>query len=85
MSSGYPASIVEAFVRHAERAPEKPCLRFEDEEWTYGSLHGRSLHVTAGIGGELAAAVPVPVPAGGRGSDAAAGSRRCGDEAVREP
>lgn len=44
MSSGYPASIVEAFVRHAERAPEKPCLRFEDEEWTYGSLHGRSLH-----------------------------------------
>src|ERR687886_2206745 len=37
-----PASIVEAFVRHAERAPEKLCLRFEGEQWTYDRLHGRA-------------------------------------------
>ncbi|HZY57187.1 MAG TPA: class I adenylate-forming enzyme family protein, partial [Rubrobacteraceae bacterium] len=36
-----PASIVEAFVRNAERAPEKLCLRFEGEEWTYERLCGR--------------------------------------------
>jgi malonyl-CoA/methylmalonyl-CoA synthetase len=37
-----PASIVEAFVRHAERAPEKLCLRFEGERWTYDRLRGRA-------------------------------------------
>src|SRR5947209_13057631 len=39
--AGRPASIVEAFVRHAERAPEKLCLRFEGERWTYDRLHRR--------------------------------------------
>ena len=37
-----PSSIVEAFVRHAERTPEKLCLRFEGEEWTYERLRGRA-------------------------------------------
>ena len=37
-----PASVVEAFVRHAERAPEKLCLRFEGERWTYERLCGRA-------------------------------------------
>src|ERR671933_2702753 len=37
-----PASVVEAFVRHAERAPEKLCLRFEGERWTYERLFGRA-------------------------------------------
>ena len=35
------SSIVEAFVQHAERTPEKLCLRFEGEEWTYDRLRGR--------------------------------------------
>jgi malonyl-CoA/methylmalonyl-CoA synthetase len=34
--------LVEAFVRNAERAPEKLCLRCEGDEWTYGCLHGRA-------------------------------------------
>lgn len=46
-----PSSIVEAFVHHAERAPEKPCLRFEDEEWTYGSLHQRAQAFGAALRG----------------------------------
>jgi len=33
-----PASIVEAFSRRAQRAPEKPCLRCEAGWWTYGGL-----------------------------------------------
>src|SRR5919199_3829750 len=37
-----PISVVEAFVRHAERAPEKLCLRFEGERWTYERLCGRA-------------------------------------------
>jgi malonyl-CoA/methylmalonyl-CoA synthetase len=37
-----PASVVEAFVRHAERAPEKLCLWFEGERWTYERLCGRA-------------------------------------------
>src|SRR4051794_17376657 len=36
-----PASVVEAFVQHAERAPEKLCLHFEEERWTYERLRGR--------------------------------------------
>lgn len=31
-------SLAEAFVRNAERAPDKLCLRFEGEEWTYRRL-----------------------------------------------
>jgi malonyl-CoA/methylmalonyl-CoA synthetase len=37
-----PASIVEAFVRHAERTPEKLCLCFEGEKWPYEQLRERS-------------------------------------------
>src|ERR687886_944426 len=37
-----PISVVEAFVRHAERAPEKLCLRFEGERWTYDRLRERA-------------------------------------------
>jgi malonyl-CoA/methylmalonyl-CoA synthetase len=42
-----PASVVEAFVRNAERAPENLCLRFEGEEWTYERLHGRAAEFAA--------------------------------------
>ena len=44
-----PASIVEAFCRHAQRAPEKPCLRFEDEWWTYGRLRERAATFAAAL------------------------------------
>ncbi|HEX2729701.1 MAG TPA: acyl-CoA synthetase [Rubrobacteraceae bacterium] len=37
-----PLSIVEAFAHHAERAPDRLCLWFEDEEWTYGRLLQRA-------------------------------------------
>ena len=37
-----PASIVEAFVGNAERTPEKTCLLFEGERWTYEGLRGRA-------------------------------------------
>src|SRR5215217_7866965 len=37
-----PASIVEAFIRHAESTPERPCLRFEEEHWTYHRLRERA-------------------------------------------
>jgi malonyl-CoA/methylmalonyl-CoA synthetase len=36
-----PASVVEAFIRHAERTPEKLCLCFEGKRWTYEQLRGR--------------------------------------------
>jgi malonyl-CoA/methylmalonyl-CoA synthetase len=35
-------SVVEVLARHAERAPEKLCLRFEGNEWSYGRLYGRA-------------------------------------------
>ncbi|HJQ28921.1 MAG TPA: acyl-CoA synthetase [Rubrobacter sp.] len=41
-SEGGPASIVEAFVRNAERTPENLCLRFEGEEISYRSLLERA-------------------------------------------
>lgn len=37
-----PASIAGAFIRHAENTPEKPCLNFDGEQWTYQDLHGRA-------------------------------------------
>src|SRR5215210_6624048 len=37
-----PASVVEAFVRHAGSTPEKLCLYFEGERWTYERLRGRA-------------------------------------------
>src|SRR5215210_7982835 len=46
-----PASIAEAFVSNAERAPEKLCLRFEGEEIPYQCLLERA----EGFGAALAA------------------------------
>ena len=36
-----PASIAEAFSLHAQGAPNRLCLRFEDEDWSYRRLLGR--------------------------------------------
>jgi malonyl-CoA/methylmalonyl-CoA synthetase len=36
-----PASVAEEFVRHAESTPEKLCVRFESERWSYGRVHDR--------------------------------------------
>jgi hypothetical protein len=36
-----PASIAEFFVRNAERAPQKLCIRFEGKNWSYGRLRRR--------------------------------------------
>ncbi len=40
--ASHPTSVVEAFVRHAEETPEKTCLRFEGEQWTYDLLRTRA-------------------------------------------
>src|SRR5215207_213595 len=45
-----PASIAEALARNAERAPEKLCLRFEGENWSYGRLRGRAGAFAAALG-----------------------------------
>jgi malonyl-CoA/methylmalonyl-CoA synthetase len=37
-----PASIAEAFILNAGRTPNKLCLRFEGEEWTYHLLRERA-------------------------------------------
>jgi malonyl-CoA/methylmalonyl-CoA synthetase len=50
-SESGPASIAEAFVRNAERAPESLCLRFEGEEISYRSMRERA----EGFGAALAA------------------------------
>src|ERR671914_1014573 len=44
-----PASIAEAFLRNAERAPEKLCLRFEGEEISYRSMRERAEGFGAGL------------------------------------
>jgi len=46
---GQPASIAGAFVRNAERAPQKLCLRFEGEEWTYERLRSRAAAFAAAL------------------------------------
>jgi malonyl-CoA/methylmalonyl-CoA synthetase len=46
-----PASIAEAFVRNAERTPEKLCLRFEGEEISYRKLRERAWHFGAALAG----------------------------------
>src|SRR5215212_7214197 len=43
-----PASIAEAFVRNAERAPEKLCLHFEGEEISYQAMRERAEGFAAG-------------------------------------
>ena len=49
VSEGGPASIAEAFVNNAERAPEKLCLRFEGAEISYDSLRERAEGFAAGL------------------------------------
>ena len=44
-----PVSVVGAFVQHAERTPEKSCLRFEDKEWTYNRLRRRAESFAAAL------------------------------------
>src|SRR5215211_6901032 len=43
------ASIAEAFVRNAERAPEKLCLRFEGKEISYQGMRERAEGFGAGL------------------------------------
>src|SRR5829696_9228892 len=43
------ASIAEAFLRNAERAPEKLCLRFEGEEISYQGMRERAEGFGAGL------------------------------------
>ncbi len=42
-------SIAETFVRNAERTPDKLCLRFEGEDWSYGRLRGRAENFAAAL------------------------------------
>ena len=49
-TEGRSASVIEAFVRHATRAPEKPCLFFEGDEWSYGRLLERAEGFAAVLG-----------------------------------
>jgi malonyl-CoA/methylmalonyl-CoA synthetase len=44
-----PASIAEAFLRNAEGAPEKLCLRFEGEEISYQDMRERAEGFGAGL------------------------------------
>jgi malonyl-CoA/methylmalonyl-CoA synthetase len=45
-----PASIAEAFILNAGRTPDKLCLRFEGEEWTYQRLRDRAETFAAALG-----------------------------------
>ncbi|MDP9424918.1 MAG: AMP-binding protein [Actinomycetota bacterium] len=45
-----PASVVEAFVGHAKRTPERTCLLFEGDEWSYGCLLERAEGFAAALG-----------------------------------
>ena len=42
MMAPRPTSIAAAFLWHAEHTPEKPCLFYEGERWTYEQLRGRA-------------------------------------------
>src|SRR5919112_5029506 len=44
-----PASIVEALAQNAKRTPHKLCLRFEEEEWSYGRLRERAETFSAAL------------------------------------
>jgi len=39
----HPSSVVAAFLEHAERTPDKDCLLFEDESWSYARLRREAL------------------------------------------
>ena len=45
-----PASVVEAFVGHVEKAPERMCLLFEGDKWSYGRLLELAEGVAAALG-----------------------------------
>ena len=45
------ASVVEAFVGHADRAPDKTCLFFEGDEWSYGRMLERAERFAAALRG----------------------------------
>jgi malonyl-CoA/methylmalonyl-CoA synthetase len=49
MMASCPASIAEAFIRNAGREPEKLCLRFGGEEWTYQRLRERAENFAAAL------------------------------------
>ncbi len=51
MMAARPASIAEALIRHAERAPGKLCLSFEGEQWTYEQVRGRTETVAGALAG----------------------------------
>ena len=44
-----PASIAAAFVRNSERAPDRLCLRFEAEQWSYRGLRKRAENFAAAL------------------------------------
>src|SRR5918997_6608768 len=44
-----PSSIVGTFVQHAENTPEKLCLHFEGERWSYERMRGRAENVAAAL------------------------------------
>jgi malonyl-CoA/methylmalonyl-CoA synthetase len=44
-----PATVIEAFVRHADDSPENLCLRFDGEQWTYEKLRGRAESFAAAL------------------------------------
>jgi malonyl-CoA/methylmalonyl-CoA synthetase len=45
------ASVVEAFVGHADRAPDRTCLFFEGDEWSYGRMLERAERFAAALKG----------------------------------
>jgi malonyl-CoA/methylmalonyl-CoA synthetase len=44
-----PVSVVEAFLGRAKSTPEKLCVRFEGERWTYDRLRGRTESFAAAL------------------------------------
>ncbi|NMO21501.1 AMP-binding protein [Pyxidicoccus fallax] len=44
-----PSSLLEAFLDHARRTPERPLLTFEGEAYTYGALAGRVADFARGL------------------------------------
>ncbi|MCP3143920.1 AMP-binding protein [Pyxidicoccus xibeiensis] len=44
-----PSSLLEAFLDHAHRAPERPLLTFEDEAYSYGQLAGGVAEFARGL------------------------------------
>ena len=47
MMAARPASIAEAFIRNADRAPDRLCLSFEGKRWLYRRLRERAENLAA--------------------------------------